>query len=367
MIVDILMAGIYALGDYLSAHILTGLIPAFFIAGAMAVFISKSSVTKYFGAEAKRIFAYSMASISGTILAVCSCTVIPLFAGIRQRGAGLGPAVTFLYSGPALNVLAIVYSARLLGYDIGIARALIAIVFSVSIGMIMSALFKKDEEKLYTEKGVVNLGEEKEAHPLSHTSMFFIVLIAFMLVASSMKLVVGFDLLDTGKLNFFANALPIPLAITAALLGVVVLIVVKLFREGELGQWMNETWMLFSSMIITLLIGVFLAGVIKEILPQSVVSAWVGGNSIKSNLVASVMGSVMYFCTMTEVPLVKALLELGMGRGPALTLLLAGPSLSLPNMILIRKLMGAKKTVVYILLVVSFSTVAGLLFGMFVS
>lgn len=364
MFSELLIAGWQALTEYLSAHVLTCLIPAFFIAGAIAVFVSQTAVIRYFGPKAKRWLAYTVASLSGAILAVCSCTILPLFAGIRQRGAGLGPAIAFLYSGPAINVLAIIYSAQLLGLDLGIARAAGAITFSVIIGLIMAVIFRKQEEKLVAENAEWSYGTDDDgSHPLKQIIPYFAAMVIFLVAASSIGLVVELTRTEPGRWAMVFEGKPVPAVVSLVFFVAVIIMVVRWYTSQEVAQWMQETWNLFKKIVPILLVGVFIAGVIKILLPEPVVQKWVGGNSIWNNLLASVFGALMYFSTLTEVPIVRALMDLGMGKGPALTLLLAGPSLSLPNMIVIGRVMGFKRTAVYVVLVIVLSTLVGLAFG----
>ncbi len=340
---QIFSSGWNALLEYLSAHVLTCLVPAFFIAGAIAVFVSQASVMRYFGARANKVLAYSVASVSGAILAVCSCTILPLFAGIHKRGAGLGPAIAFLYSGPAINILAIVYSARLLGLDLGFARAVGAVVFSIVIGLIMAFIWRKEELEKINNPGELVLPQEKEkTKPQGITLLYFAILVGILIFGAAQKWL-----------------------ITAVLLVVLGLILYRWFVKNELKSWMEQTWDLFKKIFPILIAGVFIAGTIKALLPQSVVESWLGGNGLKSTFVASLFGALMYFSTLTEVPIIRALMDLGMGRGPALALLLAGPALSLPNMIVIAGIMGFKKTGVYVFLVVIMATITGMIFGNF--
>lgn len=344
-LLDIVQSGIEALLEYLSAHVLTCLVPAFFIAGAIAVFVSQASVMKYFGAKAKKILAYSVASVSGAILAVCSCTILPLFAGIHKRGAGLGPAIAFLYSGPAINILAIVYSARLLGLDLGLARAFGAVIFSVVIGLIMAFIWRKEEFQKANNPGELVLPqEEKKTRPEGLTLFYFAVLVGILIFGAAKKW-----------------------TLTAVLLIVLGFILYRWFQKEELKYWMEQTWDLFKKIFPILLAGVFVAGIIKSLLPQQVVETWLGGNGFRATFIASVFGALMYFSTLTEVPIIRALMDLGMGKGPALTLLLAGPALSLPNMIVIAGIMGIKKTAVYVSLVVVMATITGMIFGNLIS
>ncbi|MFH1862484.1 MAG: permease [bacterium] len=359
-----LNSGLQALTEYLSAHVLTCLVPAFFIAGAIAVFVSQAAVIKYFGAQANKVLAYGVASVSGAILAVCSCTILPLFAGIRQRGAGLGPAIAFLYSGPAINVLAIVYSARLLGLDLGIARTIGAIAFSVVIGLIMAVVFRKQEEKLHNGSSEWQSSAEEKRHPLWKVATYFAGMIALLVAASSIGLVIGIRVPESGKATLTFSGAIVPALIALLFLILTIWFSFRWYSGEERENWMKETWNLVWKIVPILLMGVFIAGVIKELLPEPVVQRWVGGNSIGNNLLASVSGALMYFSTMTEVPIVKALMDLGMGKGPALTLLLAGPSLSLPSIIVIGRVIGVKRTVVYVLLVIIMAAATGMVFGM---
>ncbi len=340
VLISILQGGLDALLEYLSAHVLTCLIPAFFIAGAIAVFISQAAVLKYFGPQAKKVLSYTVASISGTILAVCSCTVLPLFGGIYKRGAGLGPAIAFLYSGPAINVLAIVYSARLLGYDLGAARAIGAIAFATGIGLIMAFIYRKEETQKDAQAFAM-LVADPEAKSLWQQVLFFGSMVGILVFAASK--------------NWIA---------TGILLAVLAVILWRWFRKGEIAQWMKETLHFVRLIVPWLVGGVFVAGIIKVLVPESVVTSYVGGNSLFASFIASFLGALMYFATLTEVPIIRAFLDLGMGKGPALALLLAGPALSLPNMRVIRSIMGPKKTLTYIALVVVFATISGYVFGL---
>jgi uncharacterized membrane protein YraQ (UPF0718 family) len=339
ILMQLLQGGWNALLEYLSAHVLTCLIPAFFIAGAIAVFISQASVLKYFGPRAKKFLSYSVASVSGTILAVCSCTVLPLFGGIYKRGAGIGPAVAFLYSGPAINVLAIVYTARILGFDLGLVRAIGAVAFAAGIGLIMATIYRK-EESLKDSAAFDALLADPESKKWWQQITFFAVLVGILVFAASR--------------NWIA---------TGVLLVALAFILWRWFTKSELGIWMKETLRFARLIVPWLLGGVFVAGIITTFVPQDVVANWVGGNSLFANFIASFVGALMYFATLTEVPIVSAFIDLGMGKGPTLALLLAGPALSLPNMLVIRSIMGTKKTLTYIALVVVFATITGYVFG----
>jgi hypothetical protein len=329
------------LHDYAQKHVLTCLVPALFIAGAIAVFVKKEAVLKYLGHKSKKIVSYSIASVSGTILAVCSCTILPLFAGIRKRGAGLGPAITFLFAGPAINIAAIFLTMSVLGYKIGLARAIAAISLSVIVGLTMALIFREK-----AEQGGLFMQESKETKISEKIMFIFFGLMIAILVVNGLQM----DKLLKYVLMFsFAIA-------------TVLLVVFKFHRETT-GEWLKETWS-FSKMLLPLLfIGVFIAGFIMPLLPESLIQGLVGENTILGNLISSVFGAFMYFSTLTEIPILQALIAKGMASGPALALLLAGPSLSLPNMLVIRKVLGTKKTAVYVLLVIFYSTIAGLIFG----
>ena len=339
ILMQLLQGGWNALLEYLSAHVLTCLVPAFFIAGAIAVFISQASVLKYFGPQAKKLLSYSVASVSGTILAVCSCTVLPLFGGIYKRGAGIGPAIAFLYSGPAINVLAIVYTARILGFDLGLGRAIGAVAFAAGIGLIMATIYRK-EESLKDSAAFDALMADPESKKWWQQIVFFAVLVGILVFAASK--------------NWIA---------TGVLLVALAFILWRWFTRTELGMWMKETLRFVRLIVPWLLGGVFVAGIITTFVPQDAVANWVGGNSLFANFIASFLGALMYFATLTEVPIVSAFMDLGMGKGPTLALLLAGPALSLPNMLVIRSIMGTKKTLTYIALVVIFATITGYIFG----
>lgn len=328
-----------ALLEYLSEHVLTCLIPAFFIAGAIAVFVSKDAIMKYFGPEANRLLSYGVASVSGTLLAVCSCTVLPLFTGIYKRGAGLGPAIAFLFSGPAINLLAIVYSARLLGLDIGIARAVGAVSFSLVVGLLMALIFRREEQARQVQAPALTLNHENEKKPPVLLA-YFAALVGILVFGAAARW------WETGA---FAAGL--------------VLVVGRWFSWAEVKEWLVATWDFVKQITPWLLGGVFAAGMISAYMPQSWIASTVGDNSLWSNLLASVVGAFFYFATLTEVPIVKSFMELGMDKGPVLALLLAGPALSLPNMLVIRSVLGTRKTLVYVLLVIVLATAAGMLFG----
>jgi hypothetical protein len=338
--IDLLHGGLDGLINYLSAHVLTCLVPAFFIAGAIAVFVSQAAVLKYFGPQAKKVLSYGVASVSGTILAVCSCTILPLFGGIYKRGAGLGPAIAFLYSGPAINVLAIVYSARLLGYDIGAARAIGAILFSVVIGLAMAFIYRKEQSQK-DASAFTALAADPEDKKLWQQIIYFGTMVGILVSAASKQWIA-----------------------TGILMAILIFILWRWFTRGELVLWMKETLHFVRLILPWLLVGVFVAGILKVAIPESVVTDYVGGNSLLANFIASFLGALMYFATLTEVPIIRAFMDLGMGKGPALALLLAGPALSLPAMLVLRSIMGTKKMLTYVALVVVMATITGYIFGL---
>lgn len=347
---------------YAREHVLLCLVPAFFIAGAISVFVSQASVMKYFGAKANKVLSYSVASVSGTILAVCSCTVLPLFSGIYKRGAGLGPAIAFLYSGPAINVLAIILTARILGWQLGLARAIGAVIFSVVIGLLMHLIFLK-EERARQVSGDFNVGEIKETRSLGKTVLYFASMVAFLVFANWGKPLEG----DQGAWSIIYQykwwIAGFSLVALAAMLA-------KWFKKDELKEWAGATWGFALQILPLLLGGVLLSGFLlgrvghEGVIPSKYVVMLVGGNSLWANFFSSIVAAFMYFATLTEVPILQGLMNSGMGKGPALALLLAGPALSLPSMLVLRSIMGTKKTAVYVALVVVMATVSGMIFGL---
>ncbi|MFZ7126599.1 MAG: permease [Desulfobacterales bacterium] len=386
---------------YAQEHVLLCLVPAFFIAGAIACFVSQAAVMKYLGAKARKTLAYGVASVSGTILAVCSCTVLPLFAGIWKRGAGLGPAIAFLYSGPAINILAIVLTARILGLPLGIGRAVGAIFFSIVIGLLMHFFFRKEEEA--KAQAALHMPEPESERPLWQTAVHFATMVLILIFATwgepsepvgffnavySVKwyltglfaVLLGVLLVSWFHVRWYkvvlAGAAVLALAVAfphepliGFSAGIVAFTMLLTSTRGETENWFLSTWDFAKQIMPLLLGGVLVAGLLlgrpggEGLIPSRWVTGLVGGNSLGANLFASVAGAFMYFATLTEVPILQGLLNAGMGQGPALALLLAGPALSLPNMLVIRSVMGTKKTAVFVSLVVVMSTITGMIFG----
>ncbi len=397
-----IMESLYLAKWYAQEHVLLCLIPAFFIAGAIAVFVSQASVMKYLGAKANKVLAYGVAAVSGTILAVCSCTVLPLFAGIYKMGAGLGPATAFLYSGPAINVLAIALTARILGAEMGIARAVGAILFSIIIGVLMHLIFRKEEQEKAASQ--MMLPDEEVSRPLWKNALYFFSMVGILVFANWGKpdletglwaaiysskwiitsifsiflgliLVVWFNVkwwkvvitaVPTAILAFIFPEQPM-VAFAAAVIG---LSSFTSADKGEMGEWFSSSWGFAKQILPLLLFGVLIAGALlgrvgqEGLIPSEWVSTAVGGNSLRANFFASFAGAFMYFATLTEVPILQGLIDNGMGKGPALALLLAGPALSLPNMLVIRSVLGTKKTAVFVSLVIVMATISGIIFGM---
>ncbi len=393
---------------YAREHVILCLLPAFFIAGVISVFVSQGAVLKYFGVHAKKWIAYSIASVSGTILAVCSCTILPLFSSIHKRGAGLGPAVAFLYSGPAINILAIILTARILGFEMGVARVVGAVIFAVVIGSVMALIYRKEEKAKADEQMNVTVSPEKR--PLWQTAIHFFTLVLILVFANWGKpgddvtsggwywlwinkwyitsffgIILIYSLIFILKIKWWQVLLAtLATGITAVLftsplipmvVGIAGLSVVTLLdkNEPENREWTISSWDFAKQIMPLLALGVVIAGFLlgsthddvhmAGIIPNRWIVALVGGNSLFSNFFASVVGAFMYFATLTEVPILQGLISAGMGKGPALALLLAGPSLSLPNMLVIRGVMGTQKTLVYVILVVIMATVSGLIYG----
>lgn len=403
---DAIRATLDLLHWYAREHVILCLLPAFLIAGVIAVFVSQASVIKYFGAGAKKWLAYSVASVSGTILAVCSCTILPLFSSIHKRGAGLGPAIAFLYSGPAINILAIILTARILGVEMGLARVVGAVLFSIVIGLTMSLIYRNEEKKKAEEQ--MNVPQPPEKRPVWQTAFHFFVLVGILVFANWGKpdanyglwydiwnnkwiitgvfsILLAFSLIYILKIRWqyviavavitAASALLIESPMVPMVVGIAGVSYISLTdrRDEENREWILSSWGFTKQILPLLAIGVVIAGFllgsnhdsvsIPGIVPNSWVEQLVGGNSLSSNFFASIVGAFMYFATLTEVPILQGLIASGMGKGPALALLLAGPSLSLPNMLVIRDVIGTRKTIVYVLLVVVMATVSGIVYG----
>jgi len=357
-----LVEAFFMLQEYAQEHVLFCLVPAFFIAGAIAVFVNQAAVMKYFGAQAKKLLSYSVASVSGTILAVCSCTVLPLFAGIYKRGAGIGPATAFLYSGPAINVLAIILTARVLGPELGIARAVGAVLFSVVIGLSMAFIYRKEEKDRNEKANNFAAGVEASQRTLWKNAVYFLTLVLILIFAAWSK--------PAEPVGFWSAIFQVKWYLTIALLAILAFQLWQWFKKDELNEWVNQTWFFAWQILPLLFAGVLVAGFLMGrpntnagIIPDEWIQTAVGGNSLSANLLASISGALMYFATLTEVPILQGLLGAGMGKGPALALLLAGPALSLPNMLVIRSVIGTKKTLTFVLLVVMMATATGMVFG----
>jgi uncharacterized membrane protein YraQ (UPF0718 family) len=349
------------LHEYARDHVLLCIVPAIFIAGAISVFVRQASVMKYLGARASKWLAYPVAAVSGTFLAVCSCTVLPLFAGIHKRGAGLGPATAFLYSGPAINVLAIILTARVLGLELGIARAIGAIVFAVVIGLLMHLIFRNEE---HARAAADSLPLDLPAPPrrLWQDAAFFAAMVGFLIFAN-------WGRPAQTEHGVWAMIFRAKWAISGVFLAGVAVAAGRWFDRDELGEWVGATWGFAKQILPLLLGGVLVAGFLlgrpghEGMIPSEWVARLVGGNGLFANFFAAIVGASMYFATLTEVPILQGLIGSGMGKGPALTLLLAGPALSLPSMLVIRSVLGTKKTLVYVGLVVVLSAAVGLCYG----
>jgi len=346
------------LQEYAREHTLTCVVPALFIAGAITTFMSQAAVLKYMGPGSNKLVAYCAASISGAILSVCSCTVLPIFAGIYAAGAGLGPATAFLYSGPAINVLAIFLTARVLGMETGVARAVGAIAFAFVTGLAMAAIFRKSEKKKQ-QVAMQNMGDGGFRRLLWQTIAILLAMVGVLIFAAWGRPQ------DAGSENWAAVIYGFKWYIAGLFLTAVLLMTWRWSDRRETGEWMQNTWD-FSKRLLPLLFGgVFLAGFVEHLVSQEFIAEHVGDNSFLSNMVAGVAGAMWYFATLTEVPICESLRTLGMHNGPLLTLLLAGPALSLPNMLVIRSVMGNLKTLVFVVLVVIVAVFSGMIFGMF--
>lgn len=369
LLTSAIYSGLYALYDYLTAHVLTCLVPAFFIAGAMSALLHKEKITKYLGKDVPKYKAYPLSVVAGLLLAVCSCTILPLFAGIKKKGAGIGPAIAFLYTSPATNILAIVFTGSVLGWNFAVSRIIFSVMFAILIGVIISGLFK--EEEIEDKKLVSELIKEEEkmdgiGKPLTKGSMlknfkdginkkfrshrlilFFSALFAVLIVGASK---IGMEIKTISVVSLIAFVL-VQLKVT--------------FKKDEIKNWLKETFMFFKAIFPLLLVGVFVAGILTALIPENYLAKYVGSNTIFANLGAVLFGVFMYFPTLVEVPMAKMFLGLGMAKGPLLAYLLADPVISLPSILVVRRIMGTKRTLTYILLILIFCTISGLTYGIF--
>ena len=352
--IPILRGGLDALEDYILAHTATCLVPAFFIAGAMSALFPKDKILRYLGEKTRAYISYPISVIAGLFLAVCSCTVLPLFAGIRERGAGLGPAVAFLYTAPATNILAIIYTGSLIGADLALARIILSVSFASIIGMILASSFKGEEKKILPNAPdppvSTVLPDEGEDAQSYRFWAFFLILVAILLVGASS--LIGWTVKG------------IALSI---LIGALLAIIFFWMPREDTKLWLSETYSFAKKIVPLLLVGVFVAGILKVVIPEKFISTYVGGNQVSSNLLAVLFGVFMYFPTLVEVPMARTFLDLGMGRGPLLAYLLADPVISLPSILVISRLIGPKRLMVYVGLIIFFCTAAGLIYGGFLN
>ncbi len=351
-----LTGGVMAFVDYITAHVLTCLIPAFFIAGAMNALLNKESITRYLGGKVPLYKAYPVAVVGGLLLAVCSCTILPLFAGIKKKGAGLGPAIAFLYTAPGTNILAIALTWSVIGADFAIARIVLSIIFAVIIGLVISTLFKEP----VPDAPSTPIGCACAPGTATEGGQTNVVLFIGTLVA----------LLFVGTWNLFMEnilaGIPLRFVILPFLIILIIIEARRWFSRDEQKSWLEETWSFMKTIFPLLFIGIFVAGVLSALLPEGILGLYLGSNTVSANLIAVLFGTFMYFPTLVEVPMAKMFLDLGMARGPLLAYVLADPVLSLPSILVVRKYMGTKQTIVYVLLIVFFCTLAGLIYGSFV-
>lgn len=338
----VLSSSFAAVYDYVLAHTLFCLVPAFFIAGAMAALIPKDLLLPYLGKDSPKHVAYPLSVISGLLLAVCSCTVLPLFAGIKKGGAGIGPAIAFLYTAPATNIVAILYTGSLIGWDVALGRIFLSVLFAVSIGIIISKLFHEHEEAPAIDAFAVS----SKSHDIKRLLYLFSVLIGILLVGTRV------------------SRPWIKYAIVLLLVGASAGIARKFFIKEEVRSWMNETWGFTKTITPLLLAGVFVSGMVKVLLPQEFVTNYVGSNNLTALVIPVVFGVLIYFPTLVEVPMARTFLDLGMGKGPLMAYLLADPVLSLPSILVVRKIMGTKRTAAYVGLIIVFTVIGGYLFGL---
>jgi len=349
ILADLFIAGLNALVEYVSAHVLTCLVPAFFIAGAMSALIPKDKITQYLGQKVPKYKAYPLSVMAGLLLAVCSCTVLPLFAGIKKKGAGIGPALAFLYTAPATNIIAILFTGSVLGWDFALARIVLSVTFAVLIGLIISAIFKNDAKEEKKAAPVVassktRHGKRSSFYQKHRLILFFVTLIAILIVGTRVD----------GYQKYVGMAGLI----------VILLVLIKLyFTKEETKAWLTETWFFTKKIFPLLLGGIFIAGVLTALLPGNFLATFMGKNTLPANLIAVLFGVFMYFPTLVEVPMANMFLGLGMAKGPLLAYLLADPVISLASILVVRKLIGNKTTLAYVGLIIVFTTISGLIYG----
>lgn len=335
-------AGLEAIYDYALAHMLFCLVPAFFIAGAMASLIPKDLLLPYLGKNSPRHVAYPLSVISGLLLAVCSCTVLPLFAGIKKGGAGIGPAIAFLYTAPATNIVAVLYTGSLIGWDVAFARIFFSIIFAVAIGIIISSIFHEDDGTDESD----TFEKSETIHNTRRLFYFFSALIGILIAGTR---------ISNPTLKYAA---------VVALIVITAMITKKFFSKDEVNNWMRESWGFAKTIAPLLLAGVFVSGIVRMILPQEFVTKYVGSNSFVALVIPVIFGVLVYFPTLVEVPMAKVFIDLGMAKGPLLAYLLSDPVISLPSILVVSKIMGAKRTAVYIALIIVFTVSGGYLFGL---
>ena len=345
MLTELMYAGMDAIKEYVALHVITCLIPAFLLAGAMITFISRDTVIRYMGFEAKKSVAFPLAAISGIFLAVCSCTVIPIAAGIYRRGGSIGPAFILLWTAPATNLLALIYTGAILGMDVAAVRVVAAVSTAFIVGLVMMYAFAGEEKERSSAKD----HSVQQGRIMGREDIVILILLLLTLLLPN-YLGVGGPYLH--KVAIFLVALGVTLAY-----------VYSKKETDEIKEWLHETWWFVRLIFPMLMVGVFIVGIIGAILPEDWITNYLGGSGISPTFLASLIGAVSYFATLTEAPFVHTLMELGMGKGPALALLLAGPGLSLPNMVVITRVFGFKKAAIYITITVILATIAGFVAG----
>ncbi|MDD5195270.1 MAG: permease [Candidatus Omnitrophica bacterium] len=354
IITNLFIAGIKAVIEYASSHVLTCLVPAFFIAGAMSALLPKEKITQYLGQKVPKYKAYPLSIAAGLLLAVCSCTILPLFAGIKKKGAGIGPALAFLYTAPATNIMAILFTGSVLGWNFALARIILSVTFASLIGVIISTIFKKEdmeEEKNATAAFVSAEVKDTKNLPFFQKHrliLFFITLVAILIAGT--------------RLNGYLRYISI-----SGLIIILTILTKLFFTKEETKAWLSETWIFTKKIFPLLLGGIFVAGVLTELLPQNFLATFMGKNTLSANFIAVLFGVFMYFPTLVEVPMAKMFLGLGMAKGPLLAYLLADPVISLASILVVRKFIGDKRTLVYVGLIILFTTISGLIYGAIVN
>ncbi|MEM1546113.1 MAG: permease [Candidatus Methanomethylicia archaeon] len=357
-LVEVVLGGLEALIDYIAYHVLTCLIPAFLLAGAIVSFLSRDVIIRYLGVESRKYISFPLASVTGTFIAACSCTVIPIVSGLYKKGSSIGPAFIILWVTPAANILALTYTGAILGLDMAIMRFISAILTAAIVGLTMVSIFRREELTRSSKTSSLVV----KSKVIESRSLILIILLAITLLAPNYLGGLSIHKLLPESI-YLGNPYIFKIEVFLILLIATLIYAYKLFSRDEIYSWLHESLWFVKMIFPLLLVGVFIVGVIGKLLPREVIESYLGGSSILSCFLATLIGALSYFATMTEAPFVKMLTSLGMGRGPALGLLLAGPGESLPNWLAIVKVFGLRRATVYVLVTIAISTATAYIAG----